>query len=224
MPQNRRIWPPEAGGSPAWSLAPNRSGRSFSGTPVPLRNNRWPRPSRERSDLYSGRRSHADPRTTMRSGPREPAPHATYIVAAYVAGAARKKTPTGTVPPGSHSCRIHAVVKQVRCEFPRGKCGAERVNTCLVRSEQIRGQASEDPHTSVARDDPAGRARSDDPAVRAFGGVPPGGPWSPPRRPRSPRRGARGQEGGDDDGHTTDLPMADIVDVLLAINVGAYLF
>ena len=31
-------------------------------------------------------------------------------------------------------------------------------------------------------------------------------------------------EGGDDDDHTTDLPMADNLDVLLAINAGAYLF
>jgi hypothetical protein len=67
-------------------------------------------------------------------------------------------------------------VKHLRCEFPRGKCGAERVNTCPVRSEQIRGQASEDPHTRVARDDPAGRARSDDLALRAFCGICPGGP------------------------------------------------
>jgi hypothetical protein len=33
--------------------------------------------------------SHADPRTTMRSGPDSLDRHATYIVAAYVAGAAR---------------------------------------------------------------------------------------------------------------------------------------
>jgi hypothetical protein len=33
-----------------------------------------------------------------------------------------------------------------------------------------------------------------------------------------------GREGGDDDDHTTDLPMADNVDVLLAINADAYLF
>jgi hypothetical protein len=38
------------------------------------------------------------------------------------------------------------------------------------------GQASEDPHTRVARGDPAGSARSDDLALRAFCGIPPGGP------------------------------------------------
>ena len=58
-------------------------------------------------------------------------------------------------------------MKHARREFPRRRCGAERVNTCPVRSEQIRGQASEDPRTRVARDDPAGGARSDDLALRA---------------------------------------------------------
>lgn len=67
-------------------------------------------------------------------------------------------------------------MKHVRCEFPRGKCGAERDRTCPVRSEQIRGQASEDPHPRVARDDPAGSARSDDLAPRACCGIAPGGP------------------------------------------------
>ena len=71
---------------------------------------------------------------------------------------------------------VPAVVKQVRCEFSRGKCGAERVCTCPVRGEQIQGQASEDSHTRVARDDPAGSARSDDLALRALCGILPGGP------------------------------------------------
>jgi hypothetical protein len=71
---------------------------------------------------------------------------------------------------------VRAAVKQVRCEFSRGKCGAVRVNTCPVRSEQIRGQASEDPHTRVARGDPAGSTRSDDLALRALRGIPAGGP------------------------------------------------
>jgi len=71
---------------------------------------------------------------------------------------------------------VRAVVKQLRGEFPRGKCAAERDIACPVRSEQIRGQAGEDPHTRVVRDDPAGSARSDDLALRTFCGIPPGGP------------------------------------------------
>src|SRR5580704_15310949 len=71
---------------------------------------------------------------------------------------------------------VRAAVKQVRCEFSRGKCGAVRVDTCPVRSEQIRGQASEDPHTRLARDGPAGSARADGLAPRACRGILPGGP------------------------------------------------
>ena len=52
----------------------------------------------------------------------------------------------------------------------------ERDQSWHVRSGQIRGQASKDPHTRVAHDNPAGSARSDDLALHAYCGIPPGGP------------------------------------------------
>src|ERR1700722_5474 len=71
---------------------------------------------------------------------------------------------------------VRVVVKHVRRELTRCGCGDVGIPSSLVRSEQIRGQASENPHALVACDDLSGNARSDDLALSSLCGIPPGGP------------------------------------------------